>query len=292
LLVDGYTPNPFPDNGEVNIPLSAYTNALNLTGVRYDVWTVSSQGMPDFETLGPYPVVMWRINDSFNMVDTIPVAQQNAIQQYLNSGGSFFMSSMEILSRLGSVPFRTNVLQVGSFIPNTNPLEQCTDCDEDFGVPSFQSVDADTFFIGLTSSLDYTNYPYFDFLDLGPDFSDTFSPTTNAVAFLLESVSGKPCGVRYPRTGQDSTGRVVFCSFPLDTIPESGQSPNTRAGFLRRVLQFRSRIRRSGHDRFWPESAVTGVGPVEVADSDLAGSSFATAYSPRPPNLADASDAA
>jgi hypothetical protein len=281
LLVDGYTPNLMPDETEVNIPLSAYTNALNETGVRYDVWSVASRGMPGFDRLLPYPIVMWRINDSFNVqTDTIPLAQQNAIQQYLNSGGSFFMASMEILSRIGAVPFRTNVFQVGSFVSNPNPLEQCTDCDEDFGVPAIQSPETDPFFIGIMSSLDYTNYPYYDFLALGPDFSDTFSPTTNGVTFLVESSSGKPCGVRYPRTGQDSTGRVVFCSFPLDTVPATGLAPNNRGAFLRRVFQFLA----PGFDGVGTVAFNQGryrlpdLLTIEVADSDLAGVSSATAY--------------
>jgi len=53
------------------------------------------------------------------------------IQNYLNGGGSFFMASMEILSRLGNVAFRKNVLQAGGFKQNPDPLSSCADCDED-----------------------------------------------------------------------------------------------------------------------------------------------------------------
>ncbi len=45
--------------------------------------------------------------------NTLNVQQQFMIQSYLNGGGSFFMASMGILSQLGNVPFRKNVLQVG-----------------------------------------------------------------------------------------------------------------------------------------------------------------------------------
>ncbi len=31
----------------------------------------------------------------------------------------------------------------------------------------------------------------------------------------------------YPRVGVDSPGRVVFLSFPLETVPANGVPPNT-----------------------------------------------------------------
>ena len=33
----------------------------------------------------------------------------------------------------------------------------------------------------------------------------------------------------YPRVGVDSPGRVVFLSFPLDTVPATGSPPNNEA---------------------------------------------------------------
>ncbi|HEY6565204.1 MAG TPA: hypothetical protein VIY86_11940, partial [Pirellulaceae bacterium] len=278
LLVNAYTPDTI--SGEIDIPLTAYTDALDQTAVTYDVWSVETNGLPGFQALRPYPIVMWRINDSYWVQgDTIPTTQQNAIQQYLNAGGSFFMASMEILSRVGSVSFRTNVLQIGSFDLNPNPFEQCADCDEDFGVPAIEGLETDPFSIGIAATLNYGSYPYDEFFGLGPDFSDTFIPGTNAAVFLRESVSGKACGLRYPRTGLDNTGRVVFCSFPFDTIPETGDAPNNRGAFLRRVLQFLAPglngvgTAAFSQGRYKLPDLVT----LEVADSDLAGSMSITA---------------
>src|ERR1035438_6345147 len=68
--------------------------------------------------------------------NTINPPQQYIIQSYLNGGGAFFMSAMSILSQLGDVPFRQNVLQVAGFAENPDPPAPCSDCDEDFGVPA------------------------------------------------------------------------------------------------------------------------------------------------------------
>ena len=277
LLVNAYIPN-FED---VTIPLSSYTDALIETGVSFDVWDAETRGMPSFNNLRSYQIVMWRLNDSFNSTELIPTAQQNAIQQYLNSGGSFFMASMEILSRLlnaGAGSFVTNVLHVGRFLRNTDPFSHCLDCDEDFRVPVAAGVDSDVIGDGIALTLDYSDYPSIEFIELGPDFSDTFGPTTNASPFLLELDSEKACGVRFPRTGADSTGRVVFVSFPLDTIPAFGDAPNNRSSFLRRVFQFLA----PGLDGLGTVALsqksyrLPDLITIEVGDSDLAGSSGAT----------------
>ena len=77
----------------------------------------------------------------------------------------------------------------------------------------------------------------------------------------------------YPRVGLDSPGRVVFLSFPLDTVPMTGTPPDNVAVLLRNILNFL-------------EPGANGVGTisldqsiytipdqvtVEVGDSDLAG---------------------
>ena len=275
LIVDGYV-----DQSEAPIiPISTYTDALAQIGVTYDVWDVDTHipSLPSLANLRPYRVVIWRVNDASlaGSSEFIPAPQQTAIQQYLNSGGSFFMASMEIISRLlanDSGAFVTNVLHIRQFTPNPNPFEQCTSCDEDVGVADIEGDPQDPVSNGVLVSLDYNQYP--DFLGfIGPDISDTFTPATNATPILYSIASGKPCGMRFPRTGQDSTGRVVFCSFPFDTLPASGTAPNTRAGFMRNVIQFLvpeidgfGTIALSQSDYKLPDFVT-----VEVSDGDLAG---------------------
>jgi hypothetical protein len=282
LVVDAYEPDP----ADEIIPLSAYTMPLTECGVTYDVWSLAEQHfLPDLAVLRPYPIVLWRVNDSFRRPnDSIPSAQQLAIRQYLDAGGAFFLSSMNILSRLlnqGGGAFVTNVLHVQRFVLNPNQFQHCDNCDEDFRVPLARGVPSDPIGNVLYFTLDYSAYSA-DGL-MGPDFGDTFTASTNAAAILVEDVSGKTCGVRFPRTGEDSSGRVVFVSTALDAIPASGVSPNNRTDFMRRVIQFLSPgVGGAGtlalnQERYTVPDLVT----IEMADSDLAGQGAATvrAYS-------------
>ncbi|HKX62704.1 MAG TPA: S8 family serine peptidase, partial [Verrucomicrobiae bacterium] len=282
LLVDAYEADPFDDP----IHLSTYTDPLSEIGIHYDVWSYSALGtLPNFDALRPYPVVIWRINDSFRRPDdSIPPTQQDAIRQYLDAGGSLFLASMEILSRLlnqGATPFVTNVLHVQRFVRSPNPFEHCTNCNEDFRVPAVRGVSNDPIGREMNVTLDYLAYD--ESAWLGPDYGDTFTPSTNASPVLLEAASRNPCAMRFPRTGQDSPSRVVFASVPLDAFPATGPFPNRRTEFLRRAIQFLA-------------PGVGGVGTlalnqavyslpdlitIELADADLerAGSAVVSVYS-------------
>ena len=273
LLVDDYQFTP----GDQFIPLSTYTDALDLCQMSFDVWDPSVNGAyPTYDDLRAYQIVIWRINDSVNAgANNIGRTEQQAIAQYVQSGGSFLMASMQILSRLlnqGDAGFVRDVLHVDRFVPNPDPWQHCLDCDEDFQVETAQGVANDWIGDGLQLGLDYQAYPINDF-GLGPDLADTFGPTTNATAFLTEPIAGKTCGLRVPHTGEDSPGRIVFISFPLDALPESAPAPNSRSDVLLRMLQFLvPGLGGHGtvafhHQRYRLPDVVT----VEMADSDLAG---------------------
>lgn len=274
LLVNAYTYS-LEQESEF-IPVNAYTDALELTGLPFDVLNVETASQsPNLARLAPYSVVIWRINDAFDSGDNISSSQQSVIQQYLAGGGSFFLSSMEIVSRLlnnNSAAFVTNVLHITRFIRNET-LDVCPTCDEDRTVPYLEGVPQDPIGDGISATPDYTRYP--DFFGLfGPDFGDTFGLKRDASPILIESSSGEPCGMRFPLTGQDSTGRVVFIAVPLDTLPESGSEGNVRATVLERSIQFLiPGARGVGTIAFDRGSyTVPAIATVEVADGDLAGS--------------------
>ncbi|MBU6401699.1 MAG: S8 family serine peptidase, partial [Verrucomicrobia bacterium] len=142
LLVDGYVPVDPSVATTTDVPLSAYTDALDQSGISYEVWDVSQRGSPGTNDLAPYRVVIWRVNDNplasvpGSTDNTLTTANQAALQTYLKNGGALFLSSMEILSRIGDVPFRTNVLQMLSF-------------NEDAGVPSIVGADNDPISNGM-----------------------------------------------------------------------------------------------------------------------------------------------
>ena len=244
LMVDDYDYANEATNGSTVIPASAYTNALAATGFSFAYWSVQDRGYPALADIQQYRVVMWRTTDDIINYDgthnTLTLDQQAMIQTYLNNGGAFFMASMGILSQIGDVPFRASVLQVAGFLQNPDPPAPC-DCDEYFGVPSFIGVPNDPITSGMNVTLDYSSYPSFDdgLGDVyGPDFGDTFTPTTNSTTIALEPVSGKCCGARFPQSGVNSSGRVVFLSFPLDAVPETGSTPDNETALLLNAMNF------------------------------------------------------
>ena len=289
LMVDGYDTAGEETAGATVISDGVYTNALTAAGFSYGFWKVTERGSPTLADLLPYQVVIWRTTDDkiYYGVDAngLPVAtatnntlnaqQQSVIQDYLNSGGAFFMASMNILENVGDVPFRKNVLQVGSFVQNPD-LTPCSDCDEDHGVPAFFGAPDDPVTSGMYATLDYANYPSFvldqDF-SIGPDVSDTFTPGTNATPVCFESVSGKPCGVSYPQIGSDSAGRVVFLAFPLDAVPMNGTAPNDEVTLLRNILNFLAPGANGAGSVLLDKAQYTRPDQVtvELGDSDLTG---------------------
>jgi subtilisin family serine protease len=295
LLVDDYDTAGEEAAGSTVIPDGAYTNVLAAAGVTFGFWKVTARGgSPQLADLQPFPVVIWRTTDDIvnygvdadGLPDptatnnTLNVQQQFMIQSYLNGGGSFFMSSLNILSQLGGVPFRQNVLQVGGFIENPAPPAPNPTGDEDFGVPAILGAPS-TLASGLSQTLDYGSYPTFDdgFGDVfGPDFSDTFTPTADATPIIQESVSGKPCGMSYPDNGVDSPGRVVFLSFPFDAIPTNGTAPNNAVVLMRNIINFLAPGANGAGAVFLDNSVYTtnDAVVVQVGDSDLVGAGQTT----------------
>ena len=294
LMVDDYDSAGEEAAGSQVISDGVYTNALAASGFSFAFWKVTQRGSPQLADLQPFPVVIWRTTDDIVNYGTTPdgfpdpsatnntltAQQQSMIQNYLNGGGSFLMASMGILSQLGDVPFRRDVLQVGGFKLNPDPPSPCTDCDEYYGVPAVLGALGDPISGGLTISLDYSQYPSFtldfgsgDTTTYGPDFADTFTPTTNATPIFSESVSGKTCGMSYPAVGADSPGRVVFLSFPLDTVPMGGTAPDNEVVLLRRILNFLV-PGANGVGTVHLNSALYTIPDqvvIEIGDSDLAG---------------------
>ncbi len=104
------------------------------------------------------------------------------------------------------------------------------------------------------------------------DYSDTVTPGEDAVGIFNSNLGGY-AGLRYPQVGVDSPSRVVFVSFPFDTIPETEPAPNNRAEVLRRILNFLAPGLNGEGSVALDRSAYTipSQVTVEVADLDLEG---------------------
>ncbi|MBA4150766.1 MAG: S8 family serine peptidase [Verrucomicrobia bacterium] len=261
LLVDSYK-DPF-----FSIPpLSGYTAALNEVGVSYEIWDATTPGSsPTLNDLRAFEAVIWRVPE---FDGSLTLNERNALTSYLAEGGSLFISSMEALTRLdevGGTQFRTNVLRVMNYA-------------EDVGADLVYGNN-DPITSGVDVVLDYTPYedPWKDLLGIPTDISDTITIAPGASPILFEPFGGV-VGLRYPKVGQDSNGRVVFLSFPIDAVPLSGAAPNTRANLLRNIISFLvpgvNGIGTIALDR--SAYTIPSLVTVEVADSDLIGTGSIT----------------
>ena len=222
--------------------------------MNYDTWDTQVSGSPTYDTLRTYPVVIWRFSE-FASGSPLTIPQQTTLSSYVNAGGSLLVASMQVLSRLdtnGHNGFLRSVLKVQEFSADT--LVEHLD-----GAPN------DPTSTGIDTALDYGAYP--------GDYSDTFTPDSGASS-IFHNESGSVCGLRYPRAGLDSPGRLAFLSFPLDAIPMTGSTTNNRTDALGRVLRFLAPGFDGRATVSLDSSAYTipSLVTVEVDDPDQAGS--------------------
>lgn len=248
---------PYPE-------IETWTDTLTSLGLDYEVWNIGEVGRsPTASELVPYRVVLWRPEELQPPAPGITTA----LTSYVDQGGSLFVASFDLLSRLTEAQagsFITNVLHVSSF-------------EEDGGAWSLTAVPGDPVGGGKAFDLNYDDFPSGFIIDLlgiswedGPDHLN--AATNTATTFLQEN--GRAVGVRFPRTGQDSTGgRVVFTAVGLESIPAQGEPPNNRAAFVADALRFLAPDLVGGSSLAFDQSAYTVPGSVvlEATDSQQAG---------------------
>lgn len=203
--------------------LAVHEDVLTEAGVEFETWDVNEEGRPPtLADLRPYPVVVLRPDE----LAIPPAPFIRALNDYVNEGGALLVGSFEFLTRLdegGFRNFRRNVLQVEEYA-------------EDVGVDGVYGADHVSLTSGIELTLDYELYEILFLLGIQP--ADTFQTTTNAAAILFDDATLRPAGLRSPAGGLRGGGRVVFLSFPLDTLPADLEPPNARGDLVRRLLAF------------------------------------------------------
>jgi hypothetical protein len=186
-----------------------YKAALDANGYGYVNWVVNTQGSPPLSQLNKRKVVVWFTSLEDYLVLT-GVDERN-LQDYLNAGGTLFLSSQDYLSeRFES--FAQNYLHVQDFYP-------------DVWSSSETGVSGDPISNGLNLA---TSYPFLN-------HSDDIYPGVNAGAILINSTSN-PGALRYPALGT-APYKVVFFPFPFEAIA-NGTVPNDRATVMKRVVDW------------------------------------------------------
>jgi Subtilase family/Bacterial TSP3 repeat len=213
---------PYPDS-------SVWTAALDQIGINYEVWDTSVQGRaPTIDELKQYRLVFWRPEELQSLVS----GMTDAIRSYVQGGGSLFVASFDLLSRLtdaNDTTFATTVLHVAS-----STIDQ--------GANTVNGAVGDPVSNGVSVALDYSNFPSGIAVDLlGIDWTtgpDWIEPGTNTAAIYYQE-SGEKVGLRYPKTGVNvSDGRVIFWSFALEAVPTDGAAPDNLASMLASAVRF------------------------------------------------------
>ena len=223
LLIDEFGIDPLGGSAP---PLSGYTAPLAAIGMNYDVWDVSTLGNFSGSTLRPYRAIFWRVPE---FGDPGTAAERLAISNYVYTGGSLFLASMEVLSRLEEVndlSFTHNVLHAQSYTVDPDST----------GAAQIVGSANETVGNGIDATMDYQVYDTLWGGLVGPDLSDTITPSTNATA-VLRNGFGDVVGLRWPAVGQQAPGRVVFFTFPFDAVP-MGAGADDRVQLARNIIAF------------------------------------------------------
>lgn len=200
-----------------------WTTPLQELGIDYEVWDMGETNIiPSAAILSSYRVVLWRPED----LATLPAGLAANMSAYVQAGGALFVASSEVLSRLApsELGLQTNILHVTGFTV-------------DGGAFVGTGVRGDPIGSGMNLLLNYEAFPDFGgFLDYST-FPDHLQLAADAAPILTQD-EGRIIGLRHPRTGSDSRGRVVFLSIPLEAVPAEGEAPDTRGSLLGRCLDF------------------------------------------------------
>ena len=245
-----------------------WTTTLDALGLEYDVWDTSVvKSTPKASDLKAYGLIFWRPEE---LAAPAPGLTE-ALASYVNSGGALFVASFDLLSRLkegGATNFIAQTLHVGDF-------------QEDQGANVLNAVAGDPVGGGIQVPLDYSAFPSGFAIDLlgisWPDGPDHLTAGTNAAASFVQENS-RVVGVRYPKTGQDSNGRVVFLSVALEAITTDGAAPNNRASVLGNAIRFLKPNLSTGASVAFDQPAYTlpSSSVIEVTDSRRATNSQVT----------------
>ncbi|MBT9260076.1 MAG: S8 family serine peptidase [Clostridiales bacterium] len=218
-----------------------YEAALQALGVVYDVFMIPRGGRgPTYQEMAPYDIVIWFTGGQFAYNPGPTAEDESHVIQYLENGGSLFLTSQDYLWSRGLSDFGKNYLGIASFTNDTRSTSITGVAGHPIG-GSFGSITLD--------------YPF-----------TNWSDTLVAQSFAQVAFTGNlaPSGIALTVDGL--TWKTAFFAFPWEAIPDS-----TRVDVLDKTLQWLKDKVKTGQLSLTVTHAKTGE-PVEGAEVTLTGS--------------------
>jgi hypothetical protein len=194
---------------------SPFTTALSNLGYLYENWDVlnlHAGATPGLSNMSGFDNVIWQTG--YNTSSPISAEDCTNLAQYLDGGGSLFMSSMDLLSTASVPPsFINNYLGIASWTNNSR-------CHTASGVGQDPITD------GMVLPLTW-------FQNDQPNRVDTTNPGNNAAGILI-SETNHPNVVRF--TGPNF--RVVFSTIIQNAISQTAPAPNNSETLIARIMDW------------------------------------------------------
>ena len=209
----------FVDDDEGDSYESYFTNALGAHSYSYDTWDVSLEGSsPAFDDMDNYQIVIWNCGYNYSSSTSgLTTSEQDALSDYMDSGGSVFLCGQDIIYNYVSSDFISNYLHLANYVSDD-------ETDQAVGIAGDWISDG----ISLSLSYPFTNW------------SDSLSPdVSSSGVFRTDGTTSYPyCATRYPADGVPGTFKIVFFAFPFEAISQSAADPNNARTVMDRVIQF------------------------------------------------------
>ncbi len=208
LIVDGF--DRIESSGSYHLPYHEFAkwmgDAIFLAGFNFE--TVANETViGENILLGDYEAVFWICGDESTADETLSSQEQNLLKKYLDNGGQLFISGSEIgwdLDYKGSSIDK-------SFYYNYLKAEYVADDSKIYNVTG----NSGSIFDSINFSYDNGSHGIY-----AEDYPDAIKPKNGSTTCLKYS-SSYFAGIQYEGAFNGTeTGRVVYLSFPWETIVE------------------------------------------------------------------------
>lgn len=189
------------------------TTPLTNLNYLYDLWQVTQLGMsPIFKDMNGFDIVIWD-HSWWGQSDALTAANQADLMQFMDGGGSLFLTSQQIANQITPNTFTQNYLGVASW-------------ELDKGYDHLYGVAGDVIGDGLDLPLSF-NYPSFK-------KGDHLLPGPNA-AVSITSNGGWNTTLR---NAMPSGAKSVFMASAWVAISQTDPDPNNARVTLQRILDW------------------------------------------------------